>query len=421
MVEQVAANAEVGERPRPLHRNRWFVSFWTGQFLSNTGSQVSELALPLTAALVLSATPAQMGLLTALEALPNLLVGLVLGVLVDRVRRGPLLLWCNLAQAAVLVTVPVAAWSGWLSLGQLYVVVFVAASLALTNDLARATYLPSLVDRRQLTAANSSLGLTDSVAAAAGPGLGGLLVQLLTAPLAILVDVGSFVAAALLQLGARRPEPPPGPSGRLVASVRDGLAEFRRHRGILVVTLGKGTFDFFHWGVLAISILFAVRDLHLRPVHLGLVGTIGTLGPLAAAALVVPVSRRFGAGWTSVVAAALVGGNLLIPFAGGPLWMRVGVLTLAYVCVGLGAVYLDIIRTTMLQQAVPAALMGRVSAAIKLVEWGPGPVGALTGGLLGEVLGLRTGLVVLGVGCLLGVPWIAVAARRGWIVVATRT
>ncbi|HEX6872942.1 MAG TPA: MFS transporter [Micromonosporaceae bacterium] len=406
--------AQDAERPLPpLYRNRKFATFWTAQVLSHAGSQVTELAVPLTAVLVLSATPVQMGLLTTVEALPSLVVGVLLGVLVDRVRRGPFLIWCNLGQAVVLATIPVAAWLGLLTFGQLLVVMFIAGSLALGYALAQTAYLPALVDRRQLTAANSSVSLSDSVTSVAGPGLGGALVQLLTAPIAVLVDVASFLVSALLQLGARRPEPPPAPRTRLGVSVREGFAAFRRHPGVLALTVGKGTFEFFHWGVIALSVLFAIRELGLSPAGLGVVGMLSTLGPLLAGAIASPVNRRWGTAWTSVVASALLGGNLLIPFADGPTWARAGVLVVANTMVGLGAVYLIIVRATMVQQSVPSALLGRVTAAIRLVEWGPGPLGALAGGFLGQALGLRPALFILGAGCLLGLPWIAVAAGRG--------
>ncbi|HZC26461.1 MAG TPA: MFS transporter [Actinopolymorphaceae bacterium] len=398
----------------PLRRNRAFAFFWTAQVLSFTGSQISELAIPLTAVLVLAASPSQMGFLTAMEALPSLLVGLLLGVVVDRVRRGPLLIWCNLAQAAVVATIPVAAWWGILTLGQLYVVVFVAGSLALGYALAHSAYIPVLVDRRQLATANAGVELSDSVTATIGPGLGGLLVQWLTAPFAVAVDAVSFLVAALLQLWARRPEPPPPTPARLGASLREGLSAFRRHRGVVALTMAKGIPDFFHWGLLALFVLYAVRELHLSAATIGLIAMVGSLGPVLAGAIAAPVSRRYGAAWTSVIATVLFGGaGLLTPIAAGPPWLVVTVVALGQFLGGLGVVYLIIVRATIVQRSVPPHLLGRVGAVIRLIEWGPGPVGGIVGGLLGELVGLRTGLFVLAAGALLGVPWIAVAAARG--------
>lgn len=401
--------------PVPLHRNRPFAMFWVAQVLSNTGTQVSELAVPLTAVLVLAAGPAEMGVLTALEALPSLVLGLFLGVLVDRVRRGRLLVWCNIGQAVLIGTIPVAAAFGVLTLAQLYAVTFLAGGLALAYGLAHTAYVPVLVtDPRQLTAANSSVALSDSVTAVGGPGLGGLLVHLLTAPVAVAVDAVSFLVAAVLQLGGRRNDPRPPPSTvRIGGSLREGMAAFASHRGVVALTLAKGVPDFFHWGVLALYVLYAVRELHLSAATIGLIAMAAALGPVLAGVLAASVSRRFGTSWPSVVAALLLGGNLLIPLATGPTWLVITMVAAGQFLLGLGVVYLIIVRATILQQAVQPHLLGRVGAVIRLVEWGPGPVGGIVGGLLGEALGLRTGLVVLGLGGLLGVPWVVAAAARG--------
>jgi MFS family permease len=401
--------------PVPLRRNRPFAYFWAAQLLSNTGTQVSELAIPLTAVLVLSASPAGMGALTAMEALPSLVLGLLLGVLVDRVRRGRLLAWCNLGQGVLIGTIPVAAALGVLSFPQLYVVTFAVGALALAYGLAHTAYVPVLVtDGRQLTAANGGIALSDSVTAVAGPGLAGLLVQVLTAPVAVAVDGASFLLAAALQYAGRRTDPRPAPGGRLGSSVRDGVRAFARHRGVVTLTLAKGIPDFFHWGVLALYVLYAVRELHLSAATIGLIAMIGSVGPVLAGAIAAPVGRRYGIAWTSVLATVLFGGgDLLTPLAAGPTWLVVGMVAVGQAVAGLGVVYLIVVRATLLQRAVPARLLGRVGAVIQLIEWGPGPVGGLAGGLLGEQLGLRAGLVVLALGGLAAVPWVAVTAARG--------
>jgi MFS family permease len=405
--------------PVPLRRNRPFAYFWVAQLLSNTGTQVSELAIPLTAVLVLSATPADMGALTAMEALPSLVLGLLLGVLVDRVRRGRLLVWCNLGQGVLIGTIPLAALLGVLTLPQLYAVTFAAGGLALAYGLAHTAYVPVLVtDERQLTAANGSIALSDSVTAVGGPGLAGVLVQLLTAPLAVALDGASFLVAAVLQAAGRRADPPPPPAGGLGLglSVREGVRAFVRHRGLVALTVAKGIPDFFHWGVLALYVLYAVRELHLSAAAIGLVAMIGSVGPVLAGVIAGPVSRRFGIAWTSVLATVLFGGaDVLTPLAAGPTWLVMATVAVGQFAAGLGVVYLIIVRATLTQQAVPPHLLGRVGAVMRLVEWGPGPVGGLVGGLLGEQLGLRAGLVVLGLGGLLAVPWIATTAARGGV------
>jgi MFS family permease len=418
MVEPIATD-ERADGAVPLWRNRPFAFFWTAQLLSNLGTQVSELAIPLTAVLLLSATPIEMGALMAMEALPSLVLGLFLGVLVDRVRRGRLLFWCNVGQGLLIGTIPVAALIGVLTLPQLYVVMFAASGLALAYGLAHTAYVPVLVtEPRQLPAVNSSVSLSDSVTAVGGPGLGGLLVQLLTAPIAVAMDAASFLVAAVLQRIGMRTDPRPAPAENeasgLGVSLREGVAAFAQHRGVVALTMGKAIPDFFHWGGLALYVLYAVRELHLSAATIGLIAMVGSLGPLLAGAIASPVSRRYGTAWTTVVAAVMFGGaNLLTPLAAGPSWLVVAVVALGHFLGGLGVVYLIIVRVTMLQQSVAPHLLGRVGAVMRLIEWGPGPIGGIVGGLLGAALGLRTGLFVLGAGGLLGVPWIAVAAVRG--------
>jgi hypothetical protein len=401
----------------PLRRNRPFAFFWSAQLLSNAGTQVSELAIPLIAVLTLSAGPAAMGVLTALEALPSLLLAVFLGVFVDRIRRGRMLFWCNIGQGLLIGTVPLAAAFDLLTMMHLYLVTFSVGALALAYGLAHTAYIPALVtDRRQLTAANSSIALTDSVTAVAGPGIGGLLVQLLTAPVAIAVDSASFLIAAVLQASGRGPDPLPATEkSRFGLSARAGFAAFRRQRGIVAITVGKGSFDFFHWGVIALYILYGVRELGLSAAAIGAIAVLGSLGPLLAGLITTPVSRRFGTTWTSVVAAVLLGGNLLIPLASGPDLLVIATIGLGQLLLGLGVVYLIIVRSTMLQRTVEPGMLGRVGSVIRLVEWGTGPLGGLFGGLLGSALGLRPALLLLGIGTLSAVPWVAIAAARGYL------
>jgi hypothetical protein len=396
----------------PLWRNRAFSVFWLAQSLSYTGSQISELAIPLTAALVLGASPGQMGVLGAAEMLPPLVFSLAAGILVDRVRRAPLLVWCSLGQAVLLATIPLAARLGVLSLPQLSAVAFLAGSLTLVYGLAATAYVPVLVDRRRLVAANSALVLSDTGPSIVGPGLAGVLVQLLSAPIAVAFDAASFVAAGALLFAARRPEPPPEPAGRLVGSLRDGVAAFLGRHGLWAPTAALGSHGLFYGGILALYVLYAVRELRLTPAVLGLVFGIATVGPALAAIGAPPVTRRLGSGWTQVAAAGLFAGNLLVPLAGGPQWLIVPTLVVASAMVGQGAVFLQVTRASVLQQAVPAELIGRVSAVINLVEWGTLPIGSLGGGLLGQALGLRPALFLLAAGGLSALPWVIVAVAR---------
>ena len=399
-------------RARPLWRNRAFSVFWVAQSISYTGSQVSEFAIPLAAALVLGADPGQMGVLSAAELLPPLVLSLLAGAVVDRFHRTKLLIWCSLGQAMLLATVPLAARLGALTLSQLYAVAFLTGSLTLVYGLAAAAYLPLLVDRRQLVAANSAIVLSDTGPSVVGPGLAGVLVQLLTAPVAVAADAVSFVIAAALLLGARRGEPSPVPSGREAGSLRKGLTSFLERPGLWAPTAALGSHGLFYGGILALIVLYAVRELRLTPALLGLIFAVATLGPTISAIAAPWIVRRFGDGWPQVVAAALFGANLLIPLAGGPLWLIIPLLVTARALVGQGAVFLQISRSAVLQQTVPPEQRGRVGAITNLIQWGPVPIGSLAGGLLGDLVGLRPALFVLAACGLTALPWVAVRVAR---------
>jgi MFS family permease len=395
-----------------LWRNRHFSVLWSAQTISYAGSQVSEFAIPLTAALTLGAGAAQMGVLGAAELMPPLVLGLLAGVVVDRFRRASLLVWCSAGQAVLLATIPLAAGAGLLGLPQLIAVAFLTASLALVYGLAATAYLPVLVDRDQLLAANSAVTLSDTVPSIVGPGLAGVLVQLLTAPIAVAADAVSFVVAAVLLLGARRQEPRPRTGERAAASLRDGFAAFVARPGLWAPTAALGSHGLFYGGILALIVLYAVRDLGLTPAELGLAYTIATAGPLLAGIGAAPAARRLGVRWTPVVATALFAANFLTPLAGGPRWLVI-VMLAGRGLVGLAAVFMQIVRSTVLQQTVRAELTGRVNAVIMVAEWGTVPIGSLLGGVLGQALGLRPALFALAAGGVIAsLPWVVVPAVR---------
>src|SRR5438105_11611746 len=195
-------------RPGGLWRHPEFVKLWTGQTISRFGSEISQLAIPLAAALVLDASPAQMGLLSAFEFAPFLLLSLFAGVWVDRVRRRPVLIVADIGRAVILGSIPVAAVLGVLRIEQLYVVGLLTGVLTVFFDVAYQAYLPVLVSREHLVEGNSKLEVSRSVAQILGPGVAGALVQIITAPFAVAIDAASFIASALCLLPIRSPEPP---------------------------------------------------------------------------------------------------------------------------------------------------------------------------------------------------------------------
>jgi MFS family permease len=373
------------------------------------GSRVTVLALPLTAILTLHASPVQIGILEAMGSAASLVFALPAGVWVDRTRRRPIMILANLGQAALLLTIPAAAWLGVLVLPQLYVVSFLSASLAVFFNVARASFLPSIVSREELVEANSKLSVSGSLAQIAGPGLGGVLVQLLTPPVAILADAISFIASTLGLIAIQAPE---APRRRAAASntrreLTEGLQVLRRDPILLSLAGASATFNLFDSVLFAVYVLYMSRTLHLAASTIGLVFGLAGAGGLLAALLVAPLTARIGVGRAILRGVVLAtAGELLIAAAGGPQIVAVLVLLGAEGAVELGA-GLYSINVGSLQQAItPDHLRGRVSASIELVTFGVGPIGAVLGGLLGETIGLRATVMVAGAGTLLSLLWL---------------
>lgn len=390
-----------------------FVRLWTSQTLSDVGSEVTLLAIPL-AAVALGAGPAQMGWLAAARYLPTLLLGLLAGAWVDRLPRRPLLIATDLGRGAVLACVPVAAVTGHLRLEVLYPLAFLANALAVLADVAHESYLPVLVGRGRLLEANSGVAVGRQAAQVAGPSLAGALVQGVTAPLALLADAASFVVSAILVGSIRTTEPtrarttePVGLRalwGEIAAGVRFVVADpvLRPLTG----AWGLYWFVFFlFWGQ---HPLYATRELGLSPMVFGLVGSLAAVGGVLGALATKSVTERFGAGRT--MAGAVLGGalgTLLIPAAGGPPTVAAAVLVLAQGLVALTEQLYYINYASTFQALAPDRLRGRVGASIRVLTAGTAPVGALLGGFLAEAIGLRATAVVAGLGVVVAFVWVA--------------
>ncbi len=401
-----------------LTANRDFVRLWASQGVSRLGSQVTLLAVPLTA-VALGAGPQQMGWLAAAQTLPALLLGLVAGTWVDRVRRRPLLIATDLARAALLAAVPAAALLGQLRLELLYAVGFAAGVLAVVSEVAHSSYLPTLIRRDQLVEGNSKLAVAGQVASVAGPSLGGALVQLVTAPLAILADVASYLVSAVCLATIRRPEPAPSASERraLWREIGEGLRFVAGQPVLRALTGAFGLyflFDALFWGLYP---LYVTRDLGISAASLGLIYAVGSVGGVLGALFVTPITRRLGVGRT-MAGALLVGalGELCIPLAG----VAAGRSALAaLLTLGLGEVlvrssdWLFAVNFASLRQAVtPDRLQGRVNATVRVFTSGAVPIGAFVGGMLGEALGLPTTVLVGALGVLLAFLWVALSPAR---------
>jgi MFS family permease len=401
-----------------LWRRPDFVKLWTGQTISLIGSQVTFLALPLTAVLVLNATPAQMGFLTAAGAIPSLLVGLFAGVWVDRRRRRPILIAADLGRAALLLLIPVAALLGVLRIEYLYIVTLLVGTLGLFFEVAHHSFLPSLVGREQLVEGNSKLEISDSVAEIVGPGLAGGLVQLVTAPIAIAVDAISFLISALFLGLIRTPEPapkPPDEQQNIFVEVGEGLGLVSGSALLRAIAGSMSTLHLFNSVLEAVFVLYVTRELGIGPGMLGLIFASGSVGFLVGALLPGWVTRRFGLGSGIIGGLLLVGlSDLLIPLVGGSvvIMVRILVLMAAQFFFGLGLTIFNIGQVSVRQAVTPDHLQGRMNATLSFIAAGSVPLGGLLGGGLGEMIGLRPTLVLAALGEMLAVLWLILSPMR---------
>ena len=385
-----------------LWHNGAFIRLWLAQVVSNAGSQVTTLALPLTAVLVLGATPAQMGALGVATSLPNLCFGLLAGVWVDRVRRRPLLVAADLGRALLLATIPAAALLHALSFAQLYLVAFAAATLGLVFTITSVAVLPAIVRQDQLVAANSQLTTTDALLAIVGPSTAGALIQVLSAPTVIVVDAVSYVLSALTLRGMGGTAEPPHQAQRrnLGAEIGAGVRELVRTPLLRALTVAATVGMFGAAVQTTVLLLFFTRQLGLGPATIGLVAAAAGGGSLLGALLAGRVAHRVGIGPAVIVGQGLWAlSALLLPLAGlvGP---SLALVLAAQVAEGIGGALWGINQMSLRQYLTPVPLLGRVTAARRVLLFGAAPLGSMLGGVLGGAVGLRATLLVGALGVL---------------------
>ena len=389
-----------------LRRNQDFRRLWAGQTVSQLGSQITLLALPLVAIRTLHAGAVEVGVLAAAETAPFLLIGLPAGVWVDRWRRRPVLVVSDIGRAALLATVPLAFALDMLTMAHLYVVALLTGALTVFFDVAYQSYLPALVTRSQLVDGNSRLELSRSAAQVAGPGLAGVLVQLVRAPVALAVDSLSFVVSALFIRRIRLPEAAPtgaddGVAAPMRRSIGEGVRYVMHHPLLKRVAVCTGVFNLFSAMGMAVFLLYAVRELGIDPAVIGLVFSLGSVGFVVGATLTRRITRRLGVGRSLVLAAFVQGAAFaLVPLA--PQAAPLPFFVAAFALETCAAPVYNITQISLRQSITPAHLQGRMHATMRFVVWGTLPLGSLLGGWLGHTLGLRPTLWVSAAGGTLG-------------------
>ena len=398
-----------------LWRDRDFLKLWAGQTISEVGSRITREGVPITAVMMLHASPVDMGLLTALGGIATLLVAPLAGVIADRYRLRPILIAADLGRALVIAMIPIAAANGFLRLWTLYVVIAAAGVLSVLFDVGYQSLTPTLVDKSRILEANSKLAMSASTAEAIGPALSGSLIQLLTAPIAMALDAASFLVSAGSLVMIRKPETVK-PAVEHWPSFRELTAGFRfvfAHPILRPLAQRAATTSFF-WGFFAaLYVLYAIDYLKFSPFILGIVVTLGGVSSLIGSSVIPWVGRRLQPGTTLIAAALLQGlASLFIPFAPGP-----GLV--AILCMGASQLLGDVSfpvyavqELTIRQTLAPENMLGRVNAAMQLLFRGILPVGALAGGTLAQYVGVKPTLFVCSLGILLSNLWLVFSPVR---------
>jgi MFS family permease len=388
-----------------LWRHPDFLKLWSAETVSRFGSEISGLALPLVAVLVLRATAFEVSALVVIEFLPFVLFALPAGVWVDRLRRRPILVIADLGRAVLLGSIPVAHFLGTLHLGQLYAVGFLVGICTVFFDVSYQSYLPSLVARDRLVEGNSKLEISRSASQLGGPGAAGGLISAVGAPVAIVLDAVSFVVSAFFLFGIRKTEVLPekeagAPRPSMFKEAKEGLSYVLGNRYLRAISICTGTSNLF-WSLGgAILIVYAVRELHMSAGLIGLVFSIANVGPLLAALTTNKVFERIGVGRTILFTSMLFSGAALFyPLA--PQSFPVPFFVAGGIIGGYAAVAYNITQVSFRQAICPERMQGRMNAVIRFLVWGTLPVGALSGGAIGSLVGLRAALWVGAIGALL--------------------
>ena len=375
-----------------------FRKLWVGNLVSVCGSGVTRLALPLTAIVVLHAGPVQMGLLVAVAASANLIVGLPAGVIIDRFPRRLIMIGADVGRGLLLATIPLAALLGALTMAQLYVVAFLAAALDFFFDVAATSVLPMVLGRERLIDGNVSLTVNNQAAKIAGPSVAGVLIQVVTAPVALVLDALSFLVSAACVAAVRLSEAPltrRAVRGGWWSEMLDGIKLVIRD-DMLRSILGASVLGALAGAMLQpLELLFFTRELELSPATAGVILATGGITAIPGSLLARAAADRLGQGRAMAAGTFLSSlGVLLIPLAGGPVAAIVALLVVSQLLVGIGIPIWGINQLTVRQSVVPNELQGRANAARRLLTFGAAPLGAIVSGYLAQGIGYRPTMFV---------------------------
>jgi MFS family permease len=410
------ARARLTLAPNDLLRDAVYRRLWISILTSSFGAQVTMLALPLTAAVLLHASPTQMGILTAMEIAPFVLFSLPSGVWLDRVRKLPVYVYGEVFIAFAVATVPLAWWMGRLTIEWLYVVGFLIGTVYTTAGSAAQIVLTQVVARERLVEAHAKNALASSTAEVAGPGAAGVLIKIAGAPIALLADALLLLVSAAILRGLRVQERVDPVRHPFWPALRAGLDFVRGNRLLVTMAVAVGVWQMCQHAAVVVQILFATRVLGLSERGVGLSYVALGVGTIVASIVGHRLASRIGPGPTLVAGFAVCGIGWLLLSAMPANAFGVAGFALMLFLFGLGAVFLFINFLALRQAVTPAPMLGRMTSTMRWLILLPAGPGALIGGWLGEHLGLRSALVFAGTTALV----LALVAWRQPILRTTR-
>jgi len=381
-----------------LWMNSSFNQLWLGQTVSVLGSQISFIAIPLIAVILLDADSFQMGILTATITAPFLLIGLFAGVWVDRVKRVPILLYSNLLGAVILLLIPLLNSLNILNIWLLYLIAFLSASCSMMFQFAYTSVLPSIVSKEALTEGNSKLEATRATTQFIGPSIAGVLIQTFTAPVAILINAAtelfSLVFLKRIKINEATPEKS---ANNVLQQIVSGFSILFKSNFLRTISLTTAVLNFARSAIDAVYILFIVSTLSVDAALIGIIYGVGSVGSIIGAMLANKLVKKIGIGATIILAAISIGiGFIVIAVIAGPLYIVIPLLLVSRTLTSMGNTLFFITQVSVRQALVPNEVMGRVNATQVFISRGAVPIGALLGGILGTWFGLRIAILLAG-------------------------
>lgn len=393
-----------------LWHNSDFLKLWAGETVSLFGSKISELAIPLLAVLTLQASPTQMGYLLSAQFAPYLLITLFAGVWIDQRRRRPIMLMANVGRAVCLGAIPALYVVGSLRIEHLYVIVFITSFLGVFFELAYQAYLPALIRRDDLVEGNSKLQASASIAQVSGPSIAGVLIDLLSAPTVIVCDALSYLVSSFALMLIQKQEPTPltrFDRRTMFREIYFGMKALFADPYLRPIAFEAATFNMFSLMTASVLVMYITRELQIGPSLLGFILGAGSIGALVGSMYATSSGRRFGIGQTIIGSMLLAcSAPLIVPLISGSLYIVVPALLFSFFISGVGLAVSNVHVISLRQALIPKHLMGRINACYRFICSGTTPFGALLGGSLGNLIGLRSTLLIAAIGTLGATLWV---------------